>query len=156
MTISSPLDALNNYTGNGFYRINSGLRRGKVHQVARQIDRLMRAGWMTETLYRATSLEEVTDGKRPEIGSVVYQPAFLSTSRDPEMQFYRAKQAKVWIELTVPASVRRIVIADVFKYRAHHPEQEVLLQRGLHWRIDSAKCIDNRFHVCGTVLEGIQ
>lgn len=155
MTISSPIDALYNYTGTGFFRINDGLRRGKVHREAQKIDRLMRPGWMTETLYRATTLDEVATGRRPEVGSIIHQPAFLSTSRDPEMRFHRAKFAKVWITLEVPASVRRIVIADVFNDRANHPEQEVLLQRGLCWRIDSAKRIDDRFHVCGTVMEGM-
>lgn len=152
MTISSPIDALQNYIGTGFFKINDGLRRGKPNKTAQLLDRLMRTGEEDTVLYRATDMNEIGTGKFPVTGEIVHQKAYLSTSTDSQMDFYRARFSRVWIELRVPARVRRIVVRDVCYDRFDHPEQEVILQRGLRWRIDSSVHKNDRFFVKGTVL----
>jgi hypothetical protein len=127
--------AIYDYSGFGYLSINRSLRGevasdAEIRQQVAALDKAIGKGTLTAetTLYRGTSMRFLGDVKP---GSVMSDPAFLSTARTAAAADYFGSNAM--IRITAPRGTRA---ADVSHHAGGH-EKEILLGRGTKLRVTS-------------------
>lgn len=129
--------AVESYAGQNYWKINNGLRKGKNPKIAQHLDRALTPLQEDVTVYRGIrDLAEVNGS--PIVGSEITQLGFLSTSLDHQFDFQIARKSQVHLTLDVPAGTLGLYVADMIGW-ASEREQELLLERGLTWKITDVK-----------------
>lgn len=130
--------AVESYASTNYWNINNGLRQGHDPKIAQQIDQALTPLPYDVMVYRGIrSLDEVNG--EPKIGSEITQLGFMSTSVDDKFDFAIARNSKIHLSLEVPAGTLALYVEDMVPWVQDGGEQELLLQRGLTWKITDVR-----------------
>lgn len=133
------LETLKNYSMTGYQSINDSLREGKTPDYrVTTIDAALERGRLKEqTVYRGVKLDPETRAVfERSIGTVISDPAFVSTSRDKHQaeSFLGVigTERNVLMEIKVPNGAKGAYMAPISEIRS---EEEVLLPRNTLLRV---------------------
>lgn len=127
--------AVKSYTGSSYAQLNRALRESKGKTVpaqGKQMDRAFAAVPPTHVsgvLYRGTNLSNVESAQNLQLGQVIHDDGFVSTTTNPARTFSGDKMV-----IEVPKGAR---VIDVNKTTGshHESESEVLLNRGARFLV---------------------
>jgi ADP-ribosyltransferase exoenzyme len=147
-------DALEHYRDVGFADLNRDLRAGvpgsdKGRQTTATVDKVMAASPLPQpvTVHRG-----VEDAGHFKVGQVITDPTYSSTSVDFAVAKGFAGKGGAVLRMQVPAGVGAVNLSDVPGARHDEREGELLLQRGLHYRVVSESTV-NGVRVFDVVIE---
>lgn len=149
--------AVVDYTGNAASDINPGLRGGDSPDSYRQcalIDDAMRGLKQNVTLYRSIppeafhydSFSALLNDKKKLIGSVFNDRGYSSTSYRPE----GPESAPLVMKIHAPKGLPAVDAETVSSY---HSEHEILLGRGMNYKITNVRKIRDRYGDPKTIID---